>query len=371
MLKALRIASMAAVITAVVVLAAVAILGFQGDPDIEAFLAKEGVVEQFRKKSQTVPAAAKTDALSPLEQAAKSFALRIDPPPPPPPPKPIEPPKPPEVKQPVTPPRPPENKQPTLSAKFTLIATARYPDHPEKSMALLQNVQNEYKWYRQGEQVGHLVIQEIKDGSIVLYQGGKFNSELFMPAAPPTKSLLKSDEQIASAVSTKPSSAGTTEVSAELGAEADSSAAFAEGKTPSSRPSVPRIPRPQPTSASPRITSALRTAEELPAVEMSPEEQIRSIDESISAIETIMRQSPQEGQTEEERQAEQQAWQELLKVLAKEKETAMQSAQQAKKPSEQSAEESAGKKEEAKPAPPEESPPQENIEKPEGSEKIE
>ncbi|HOK67491.1 MAG TPA: hypothetical protein PK054_05785 [Anaerohalosphaeraceae bacterium] len=368
MLKALRIASMAAVISAVVVLAAVAILGFRGDPDIEAFLAKEGVVEQFRKKSQTVPAA-KADAVSPLEQAAKAFALRIDPPPPPPPPKPIEPPKPPEVKPPQLP-KPPEHKQPTLSAKFTLIATARYPEHPEKSMALLQNVQNEYKWYRQGEQVGHLVIQEIKDGSIVLYQGGKFNSELFMPAATPTKSLLKSDEQIASSAPTGPTSLNSSEVSEESGEgpEAGPSAASAEGKS-LSRPQIPRIPRPQPTSAPPRITTTLRTSEELPAVEMSPEEQIRSIDESISAIQNIMRQTPQEGQTEEERQAEQQAWQELLKVLAKEKETAVQSAQQAKKPAEQTAE---GKeKEEAKPAPSEEGSRPESTPQSESSEKIE
>ncbi|HOQ05206.1 MAG TPA: hypothetical protein PKY88_08345 [Anaerohalosphaeraceae bacterium] len=370
MLKALRIASLAAVICAVLVLAAVAILGFRGDPDIEAFLAKEGVVEQFRKKSQTAPAA-KSDAVSPLEQAAKAFAVRIDPPPPPPPPKPIEPPKPPEVKPPQLP-KPPEHKQPTLSAKFTLIATARYPDHPEKSMALLQNVQNEYKWYRQGEQVGHLVIQEIKDGSIVLYQGGKFNSELFMPAAPPTKSLLKSDEQIASSAPTRPTSVGSSGVSEESGegTEAGPSAVSAEGKSVPSRTQISRTPRPQPTSVSPRITTTLRTTEELPAVEMSPEEQIRSIDESISAIENIMRQSSQEGQTEEERQAEQQAWQELLKVLAKEKEAAVQSAQ-AKKPAEQPSEESAEKEEKAEPSPSEEGPRQESTEKSESSEKIE
>lgn len=323
MLKALRIASIAAAISAIVVLAAVAFLGLQGDPEIESFLAKEGVVEQFRKKSQTAPA--KTDAVSPLEQAAKAFALRIDPPPPPPPPKPVEPPKP-VVKPPVaqpTPPRPPENKQPTMSAKFTLVATARYPDHPEKSMALLKNVQNEYKWYRQGEQVGHLEIHEIKDGSIVLYQGGKLNSELFMPAPPPTPSLLKSDASLASAPAGPSSVTASLESAGEQeeGPPAGSSSEGVGGRTIPSRLQTLRS-RPA-GSSSPRITS-VQTSAPPPTVEMSPEEQLHSIDESISAIEGIMRQSEQEGKTEEERQAEQQAWQELLKVLAKEKEAMLQ-----------------------------------------------
>ncbi|MEJ5259194.1 MAG: hypothetical protein WHS88_03285 [Anaerohalosphaeraceae bacterium] len=329
MLKALRIASLAAVIGAVVVLAAVAVLGFRGDPEIEAFLAQEGVVEQFRKKSQTVPAA-KPDAVSPLEQAAKAFALRIDPPPPPPPPKPVEPPKPPEVKPPVVqPPRPPENRQPTLTAKFTLIATARYTDQPEKSMALLQNVQNEYKWYRQGDQVGHLVIHEIKDGSIVLYQGDKFNSELFMPAPPPTKSLLKSDGAVASAAPRGPSSVSVSGIAPESNEEiqAGTLGPSADGQPDISRAASSRPPRPQPAASPPRIATTIPMQEEVPTLEIDPQEQIRSIEESIAAIENIMRQTaPQEGQSEEERQAEQQAWQELLKVLAKEKETLLQAA---------------------------------------------
>jgi hypothetical protein len=324
MLKALRIASIGAVIFSAAVLAAVALAGFRGDAEIEEFLAREGVVEQFRKKSQTIPA--KTDAISPLEQAAKSFALRIDPPPPPPPPKPVEPPKPvvkPPVAQPALP-KLPEDKQPTLSAKFTLVATARYPEHPEKSMALLKNVQNQYKWYRRGDSVGHLEIREIKDGSIVLYQGGKFNSELFMPAPPTVPSLLKSDAQ-ASAASRSPTlTIGQLEAAGETGAEqpSGSSAPSAPGRT---RPSIQPPASTRTVRSSPRIGS-VSTSEQAPTVEMSPQEQIRSIEESISAIESIMRQSPPEEKPVEEQQAEQAAWQELLKVLEKEKEELLRSA---------------------------------------------
>jgi hypothetical protein len=318
MLKALRIASISAVICAVAAVVSVAMLGFKGDPEIEAFLAQEGVVEQFRKKSQSLPVKA-DNAVSPLEQVAKSFALRLDPPPPPPPPKPIEPPKPPTVKAPsVQPPKLPENKQPTLSAKFTLVATARCPENPAKSMALLQNAQNEYKWYRQGEEIGHLVLQEVRDGSIVLYQNGQFNSELFMPAPPSTPSLLKGDTQVASAPQ-GPSSMSVTltqeprEGSTAEG-EAEGALKTAAGKSGASR--IPSLPNNR--SVPTRIASS--RAPETPTETVSPEEQARSISESIANIENIMRRPPEEGQTEQERLEEQKTWAELLKLLQLEKE---------------------------------------------------
>lgn len=330
MLKALRIASIGAVVFAAAVLAAVAAAGFRGDPEIEKFLSREGVIEQFRKKSQTVTPA-KSDLVSPLEQAARSFALRIDPPAPPAPVKPIEAPKPPTVKPPTVaqPPKPAPENRPTLSAKFTLLATARYPEHSEKSMALLQNVQNEYKWYRQGDLVGHLEIREIKDGSIVLYQDGKFHSELFMPAPPRVKSLLKSDEAVSSAGSGGPTSVSVSlSESQDAGADSESLPQSAEEgavrpsvvsrRTISSSQNPPRLSRPSPAPAPGRIPSAVLT--EAPAVPMTPEEQLRSIDENIRSIENIIQRSSAEGQSEEERQAEQAAWQELLKALNQEKE---------------------------------------------------
>jgi len=67
-----------------------------------------------------------------------------------------------------------------------------------------------------------------------------------------------------------------------------------------------------------RITS-LKTPE-APTITVSPEEQARSINESIANIENIMRRPPEEGQTEQERLEEQKTWAELLKLLQLEKE---------------------------------------------------
>ena len=42
-----------------------------------------------------------------------------------------------------------------VTAKFKLVATCRYEDQPEKSLALLNMSAKGLKWFRQGEKVGH------------------------------------------------------------------------------------------------------------------------------------------------------------------------------------------------------------------------
>ena len=334
MLKALRIASVAAIAAAVGVVVFVALFGLKEDAAIEEFLQSDGIVEQIRKKVKVV--AQKSDADSPLEAASKAFALRIDPPPPP---APIEPAKPsqPIVKppSPPQPPRPPENRQPTLSAKFTLEATARCPDQPQKSMVLLKNVQNEFKWYRQGEQVGHLEIQEVKDGSVVLYQGGKYNSELFMPAQPKVRSLLKGEDYepqtprgpVAVTLpgefwQMEPADQEQEEIAAE-----PIPAAVGPGarRTIPSRLDALREGR----ASAPR--SAMRTTPPRPYSPAPPptlEEQKKSLDESISSIQEIMNKPALEGQSEEERIQEQEAWQQLIKVLNAERQAIEQTGEE-------------------------------------------
>jgi hypothetical protein len=331
MLKALRIASIVTIIAAAAVVVFVALFGLRGNAEIETFLQREGIVDQFRKRVQNIPP--KSDAVSPLDAASKAFVTRIDPPPPPKPPEPVKPPQP-VVKPPVAPqtPRPPVDNKPVLSAKFTLEATARYPDQPHKSMALLKNVQNEYKWYKQGEQVGHLEIQEIKDGSVVLYQGGKFNSELFMPAPPKVRSLLKGEDtgpqtpQGPVAVTLPEES---EEVSEAQPAEAAASAAVPAAPASAARRTIPSRLEAYREARSAVPSTAMRTtppAPSAPAPAQTPEEQKKSIDESISSIQQIMNRPAAEGQSEEERRQEQEAWQQLIKALSEERQAIEQSA---------------------------------------------
>ena len=177
------------------------IAGLKPDKKIQAILNKESAIAKFRKLKLDELNQDK-DKESTLVTEAKAFALRIDPPPPPKPPEPkkkpvAEKPNIPTPRQPARLPNPPKKVK---TSKFSLVATCRYENVPDKSLALLNIVSEGNKWVRQGETVGHLTVQEVKDGSIVLYQDEEFNTEIFVPEKRPTGKSLIRDEKIASAV---------------------------------------------------------------------------------------------------------------------------------------------------------------------------
>ena len=315
MVKTLRITSYLLAGVAVCGVVVLVVMGLKGDSEGLAILDQKGVVEQLKAQARTVPQ--KGDAVSPLVTQAQKFALRIDPPPPPPP---LVLPKPPETAQAtpalepprpmvVTPPRP-------VGVRFDLVATARYADHPELSLALLKPVVGPAKWYRQGEKVGYLDIYEVRDGSVVLYQDGKLNSEISVPAAPRGKSLLKSDA-VASAGTGGPSGVTVDESGGAVLSSAAESEAF-ETEVPEAGRSARDVLRRPPTrtvDAGSRIqrvitTDAVRTP--------SPAEQKESVNRSITSIQSIMSRTDEQA-SPEERQKEQEAWMQLLQVLQKEK----------------------------------------------------
>jgi hypothetical protein len=60
------------------------------------------------------------------------------------------------------------------SAKFTLHGTSYYPNQPRRSMALIceaGSVEGSERWVKEGAQVGHFVIQEIRHNAIVCRDG--------------------------------------------------------------------------------------------------------------------------------------------------------------------------------------------------------
>lgn len=314
MVKTLRIASYSLAAGAVCGVVALAVIGLKGNPEIQSFLDQKGVIEKLKGQAQTAPQ--KDDNASPLVTQAKAFALRIDPPPPPPPPPPPVGTKPETVKndpkQPLTPPPPPPPPPPTV--RYDLIATARYSDQPERSLALLKPIVGPAKWYRQGDKLGHFDIFEIRDGSVVLYQNGKLNTEIFVPL-PKTgvKSLLKSDAVAAAHIG---GSTGVT-VSAQTNASADAAptdtaALTAEAGTPGAL-RVTRTPPTRTVDASSRIQRVVA-----PVREQTAAEKKESIQQSISNIEGIISRTD-ETVSAEERQQEQEAWMQLLKLLQEEK----------------------------------------------------
>jgi len=178
MLKTLKITGIIAAALAVLFLVFSAVLGARGNDDIENFLDSPNAVENFKKAHGNNQKKAQ-DQISPLVKQAQKFASILNPP--------AKPRKTTSVRKTGTPATPARPK--TVSAKFKLIGTSFYPDNPEMSLALIDEPGKGFRWVRQSGKVGHLIIQQIKDGLVVV----KDNQRTFemTPQRQPKKSLIR------------------------------------------------------------------------------------------------------------------------------------------------------------------------------------
>ncbi len=192
MIKTLRITSIIAAAAAAAFIVLLAVFALRGDGEMQEFLARASAVEKFRSLAKKITV--KVEKVSPLITQAEAFALKLNPPPP----KVAK--KPPAQKKTITTAKQsaiPTPKVEQINTRFKLVGTCKYEQNPEKSLALLDLTAKGQKWYRQGDEVGHLTIHKIDDESITLYKGGTFNSEVSIQRAKKTtKPLLKSDAEL-------------------------------------------------------------------------------------------------------------------------------------------------------------------------------
>ena len=141
-----------------------------------------GVVEQF-KSSHTVDSS-NADKQAPLVTQAERLGRIFDPPPPPAPPK--------SSKPVMAPPRPAVSRPAAVSAKFDLVGTSYYAANPEKSYALLDMPAKGVEWVKQGTEIGHLVLEQILDGKIIVSDGSR-TFEMAVPVKP-QPSLIKGEQ---------------------------------------------------------------------------------------------------------------------------------------------------------------------------------
>ena len=300
MLKTLRVTSLVTVVLAAIGVIAVVVLGLKGDPQIKDFLAKPGIVDELRGKSGQ--GGTEEDKSSPLVALARAIALRFDPPPPP---KPKVEAKPPAEMARAKPDSSviPQPKVQTI-AKFDLLATVVYETAPEKSLALLKTTANKQEWFRQGEKAGHLELYEIRDGSVVFTQGGGNSQEIFVPAKPQTKSLLKGDRPV--------STTGRGSITARF-SDADAASAPNAVTSETTDSGKVRMVRSR-SSAAARTQRVHSTPPPRP-----PKEQKKSLNKTMSGIEAIMKR--QDGSVSgEDRKKENEMWKRLLNELNTEKE---------------------------------------------------
>ncbi len=172
MIKTLRITSIIAVVLAVGLFVFPAVFGVRSDEQAEQFLNSAGVTEKFNKAKRQKS----KSQISPLVTQAEAFTLYLNPP--------VKP------KIAAAPRKPAVTRRPqTVSAKFKLIGTSYYASHPELSLALIDEPGKGFRWVRQSSELGHLIIEQVRDGLVVV-RDGKRTFEL-TAERPKKASLLK------------------------------------------------------------------------------------------------------------------------------------------------------------------------------------
>jgi hypothetical protein len=172
MIKTLRITSVIAVILAGIFFFFSVVFGVRSDEGIEKVLSSPGVIEQF-KKTRGGLTKGNENRVSPLVQQAEAFALYLNPP------------------QPQTVKPAPGRKRPStqpdmaVTPKFKVFATCRHEGHPELSQVLIDEPGKGRHWVRQSSMVGHLRIEQVKDGLVVVKSSEK-TFELMVEQKPET-----------------------------------------------------------------------------------------------------------------------------------------------------------------------------------------
>jgi hypothetical protein len=197
MIKTLRITSIIVAIAAVVLLILPVVYGVRQDPKIEEFLKKPGVVEKLTATGgqNTVK---KDLEKNPLIDGASGFSKYLNPPPPPQPK--------PQPGAPTQALQPPAPAPPVASVKFDLLATSYSASNPEKSFILIDEAGKGLHWVKQGSTLGHVTIETIKDGAIVVRDGSR-TSEMTVKVKENWRNLLKNPPPTTRTISTSTSPA--------------------------------------------------------------------------------------------------------------------------------------------------------------------
>jgi len=161
MIKTLQITSILAAILAVGLLISSVVFGVHKDDRIEAFLNSPSVLDRFAEEAMGSQANRSTTKISPLVQQAGMFASYLAPKP-----------KAPPIRKRVVTQVPNELPRPEqVSAKFKLIGVSFCEFDPKMSLAFIDEPGKGLHWVRQASSVGHLVIEEVKDGLVVVRDG--------------------------------------------------------------------------------------------------------------------------------------------------------------------------------------------------------
>ena len=155
MTKALRITSIVVAVAAVLLVVLPPVFTSGADEQTQKFLDSPSVLETIKKTK----AVANTGTESPLVKQAKAFANYLNPPPKP------------KRTSPTPKRKTPARPQASISSKFDLLGTSYYALRPQMSLALINEPGDGLRWVRQSSKIGHLVVEEVKDGKVIIRDG--------------------------------------------------------------------------------------------------------------------------------------------------------------------------------------------------------
>lgn len=155
MIKTLRITSFITAVCAMAFFAFIVIFGDRRDETVQAFLNSPGVREKFESDEKNHVSAGE-DHVSPLVKQAEAFALFLNPP------------KPELPKNIFTDRKSSRSFLGSSTPKFTVLATSYCEFNPEISLALIDEPGKGRHWVRQSEKVGYLIIEQVKDGLVIV-----------------------------------------------------------------------------------------------------------------------------------------------------------------------------------------------------------
>jgi hypothetical protein len=176
MINTLRITSVIAVILAGVFFVFPVVFGVRSNQQVNEFIASPGVRERFEQAADSKSKSTENRA-SPLVQQAEAFALYLNPP---------------KSKTPTSPLGPKTGtiirSTSGITPKFKVFATSYCQNNPELSLALIDEPGQGRHWVRQSSKVGHLLVEQVKDGLVVV-KSGEETFELAIEQIPETTAL--------------------------------------------------------------------------------------------------------------------------------------------------------------------------------------
>ncbi|MHC4556432.1 MAG: hypothetical protein ACYTFW_12385 [Planctomycetota bacterium] len=171
MINTLRITSIIAAILAGIFFVFPVVFGVRSDESLEKFLNSPGVIEKFNSAAGD-KARQGGSRVSPLVQQAEAFGLYLNPPKP-------------QIAKTQAEQKTTITQDMPVTPKFTVLGTCFYNGRPEMSLALIDEPGKGLHWVRQSSKVGHLLIEEVKDGLVVV-KGSKGTFERPVEQKPKT-----------------------------------------------------------------------------------------------------------------------------------------------------------------------------------------